>query len=64
MSRRRAPATRRRSPNTLQHRPDLAWAYDLPTRQLLPITGLISFYNEKVDVARERLVRPKTHFFK
>ena len=30
--------------------PDLAWAYDFPTRQLLPIAGLISFYNEKVDV--------------
>lgn len=27
--------------------PDLAWAYDFPTRQLLPIAGLVSFYNEK-----------------
>jgi uncharacterized protein (DUF427 family) len=31
--------------------PDLAWAYDFPTRQLLPIAGLIAFYNEKVDIA-------------
>ena len=46
--------------------PDLAWAYDFPTRQLLPITGLISFYNEKVDVVidGERETRPTTHFFK
>ncbi len=46
--------------------PDLAWAYDFPTRQLLPIAGLISFYNEKVDVVVDgaRQPRPKTHFFK
>jgi uncharacterized protein (DUF427 family) len=45
---------------------DLAWSYDFPTRQLLPITGLISFYNEKVDItlAGEPLERPVTHFFK
>ncbi|WP_246016726.1 DUF427 domain-containing protein [Micromonospora pisi] len=44
--------------------PDLAWAYDFPTRQLSPIAGLIAFYNEKVDVVLdgERLARPKTHF--
>ncbi len=43
---------------------DLAWSYDLPTRQLLPIAGLIAFYDEKVDVFLdgERQVRPKTHF--
>ncbi len=45
---------------------DLAWAYDFPTRQLLPIAGLIAFYNEKVDIVLdgECLTRPKTHFFK
>jgi uncharacterized protein (DUF427 family) len=45
---------------------DLAWAYDFPTRELLPISGLISFYNEKVDVVieGERQTRPTTHFFK
>ncbi len=45
---------------------DLAWAYDFPTRQLLPITGLIAFYNEKVDIAVDghRLDRPVTHFSK
>jgi uncharacterized protein (DUF427 family) len=44
--------------------PDLAWAYDFPTRQLLPIAGLIAFYNEKVDLTLdgERLERPRTHF--
>jgi uncharacterized protein (DUF427 family) len=43
---------------------DLAWAYDFPTRELLPITGLIAFYNEKVDISidGERLARPTTHF--
>jgi uncharacterized protein (DUF427 family) len=44
--------------------PDLAWTYTFPTRQLLPIAGLIAFYNEKVDISLdgERLPRPKTHF--
>jgi len=28
---------------------DIAWTYDVPTRQLLPIAGLIAFYEEKVD---------------
>jgi uncharacterized protein (DUF427 family) len=45
---------------------DLAWAYDFPTRQLLPITGMVAFYNEKVDtfVGGEPLERPQTHFFR
>jgi uncharacterized protein (DUF427 family) len=45
---------------------DLAWSYDFPTRQLLPIAGLIAFYNEKVDifVEGELLHRPTTHFFR
>ena len=30
--------------------PDVAWTYDFPTRDLLPIAGLIAFYNEKVDL--------------
>ena len=30
--------------------PDVAWTYDFPTRELLPIAGLIAFYNEKVDL--------------
>jgi uncharacterized protein (DUF427 family) len=44
--------------------PDLAWSYDFPTRQLLPIAGLIAFYNEKVDVTVDghHLDRPVTHF--
>ena len=44
---------------------DLAWMYAFPTRQLLPISGLIAFYNERVDtfVDGELLLRPKTHFF-
>jgi uncharacterized protein (DUF427 family) len=44
---------------------DLAWAYDFPTRQLLPIAGMVAFYNEKVDIflSGRQLERPKTHFF-
>jgi uncharacterized protein (DUF427 family) len=43
---------------------DLAWSYDFPTRQLLPIAGLVSFYNEKVDVFVDGapVARPVTHF--
>lgn len=45
-------------------RRDLAWSYDFPTRQLLPIAGLVAFYNEKVDVFLEGGLqpRPTTHF--
>jgi uncharacterized protein (DUF427 family) len=45
-----------------EHR-DIAWAYDFPTRQLLPIAGLVAFYNEKVDIVLdgERIDRPVTH---
>ena len=45
---------------------DLAWAYDFPTRQLLPIAGLVAFYNEKIDIDVDgvRLPRARTHFFK
>jgi uncharacterized protein (DUF427 family) len=44
---------------------DLAWTYEFPTRQLLPIAGMIAFYNEKVDVYLDghKLERPRTHFF-
>jgi uncharacterized protein (DUF427 family) len=44
---------------------DLAWSYDFPTRQLLPIAGLVAFYNERVDIVLdgELLPRPETHFF-
>jgi uncharacterized protein (DUF427 family) len=46
-----------------EHR-DLAWSYDFPTRALLPIAGMVAFYNEKVDVVLdgERQQRPQTHF--
>jgi uncharacterized protein (DUF427 family) len=44
--------------------PDIAWSYDFPTGQLLPIAGLVAFYNEKVDIVidEQRLARPTTHF--
>ena len=44
--------------------PDRAWTDDFPTRQLLPITGMLAFYNERVDIVVDgvRLERPRTHF--
>jgi uncharacterized protein (DUF427 family) len=46
--------------------PDLAWTYDFPTRQLLPIAGLVAFYDEQVDtfINDVEQPRPETHFFK
>ena len=43
---------------------DLAWAYDFPTRQLQPITGLVAFYNEKTDIYLDGVLqqRPSTQF--
>lgn len=43
---------------------DLAWSYDFPTRQLLPVAGLVAFLDERVDVFvdGEPQPRPQTHF--
>lgn len=45
---------------------DLVWAYDFPTPELMPIRGMLCFYNEKVDtfVDGAAVARPTTHFFK
>lgn len=45
--------------------PDLAWSYVFPTRQLLPIAGLVAFYNEKVDTYIDGVMVPRavTDFF-
>ncbi|MDX6238715.1 MAG: hypothetical protein QOG10_3530 [Kribbellaceae bacterium] len=45
-------------------RPDLAWSYDFPTAALLPIAGLVAFYNERValSIDGESLERVRTHF--
>ena len=44
--------------------PDIAWTYDFPTAALLPIAGLIAFYNERTDIAIDgvALPRPVTPF--
>jgi uncharacterized protein (DUF427 family) len=44
--------------------PDVAWTYDFPSREVLPIAGLIAFYDEKVDtfVDGVKQERPRTHF--
>ncbi|GAB2661139.1 DUF427 domain-containing protein [Kribbella swartbergensis] len=43
---------------------DLAWSYDFPTAPLLPIAGLVAFFNEKVDITIDgvRQDRPITPF--
>ncbi len=43
---------------------DLAWAYDFPTLRLLPIAGLVAFYNERADISIDGVAveRPATHF--
>jgi uncharacterized protein (DUF427 family) len=43
---------------------DLAWSYPTPLPESTKIAGLVSFYNEKVDliVDGERQERPKTKF--
>jgi uncharacterized protein (DUF427 family) len=45
-------------------RPDLGWSYDFPTAALLPIAGLVAFYNERVDLSidGESVERVRTHF--
>jgi hypothetical protein len=37
--------------------------YSFPTRQVLPIIGLVAFLNERVDISIDGIVqpRPKTH---
>lgn len=43
---------------------DLAWSYAFPTAALLPIAGLVCFYNEKLDITLDGVPqqRPQTHF--
>lgn len=43
---------------------DIAWSYDFPTKEVLPIAGLVAFYNEKVDMYIDGAPteRPVTHF--
>jgi uncharacterized protein (DUF427 family) len=40
---------------------DIAWSYSFPTRQVLPIAGLVAFYNEKVDIEVDGVVLPRAH---
>lgn len=43
---------------------DLAWTYTLPRPESTPVAGLVSFYNEKVDIDIDgmRQPRPESHF--
>lgn len=44
--------------------PDIAWSYEYPAIQVAPITGLVAFYNEKLDIFLDgqQMPRPSTHF--
>lgn len=33
-----------------QTHPDIAWSYQFPTRELLPIAGLVAFYDERLEL--------------
>lgn len=41
---------------------DVAWQYDYPTCEVLPIAGAVAFYNERVDIYLddELLDRPES----
>jgi len=39
--------------------PDIAWSYDFPTAALLPIAGLVAFYDEKVDVVLDGVLQER-----
>nr|WP_221383007.1 DUF427 domain-containing protein [Actinoplanes polyasparticus] len=45
---------------------DLAWSYAFPSAALLPMAGLVSFYNEAVDIHVDGVLRerPVTHLRK
>ncbi|NNF63080.1 MAG: DUF427 domain-containing protein [Acidimicrobiia bacterium] len=45
-------------------RENLAWEYPVPTHESVKVAGLVSFYNEKVDVTIDGVLqeRPRTHF--
>jgi len=49
--------------NDAVHR-DLAWTYDYPLPAVAPITSMVAFYNEKLDITVDgvQLGRPQTHF--
>jgi uncharacterized protein (DUF427 family) len=43
---------------------DLAWTYHYPLPSVAPITSMVAFYNEKLDITVDgvQLARPQTHF--
>lgn len=49
--------------NGVEH-PDVLWSYPAPLHESLKVAGLVSFYNERVDIEVDgtRLDRPRTPF--
>jgi uncharacterized protein (DUF427 family) len=41
--------------------PDLAWSYRMPLPESQKITGLIAFYNEKVDIYVDGVLQERPH---
>lgn len=39
--------------------PDIAWSYPAPFRESAPIAGLVAFYDERVDLTVDDVVRPR-----
>ena len=53
-------ATRRTGPSTAEglHLPDIAWSYERPEPDAIPVSGYLSFYTERLDVyVDDELVR-------
>ena len=40
-------------------RPDLAWSYEQPLPDAVAIAGLVSFWNERVDVFLDGELQPR-----
>ena len=49
--------------NGTEH-PDIAWTYPTPLPESIKVAGLVSFYNERVDIEVDGVIqaRPKTKF--
>ena len=39
----------------------MAWSYAFPTREMLANSGLVCFYNEKVDISVDGVLQERPH---
>jgi uncharacterized protein (DUF427 family) len=49
---------------TVGEQADIAWSYKSPTQESIRIAGLVSFYNEKIDIEVDGVLqeRPRSPF--